>query len=99
MNVGKALLDLGVGVYCAAFYAICRWYARDDGRLRRMAESRWRWDRHISWKVRRGKISKEEHFDSFVGQCRIIVKWVFRPIIAVCVVGCVVAAVQALVSG
>jgi len=85
VNVGKALLELGIGVYCAAFYAICRWYAHDDGRLRRMAESRWRWDRHISWKVRRGKISKDEHLDSFVRRFRIIVKWVFGPIVAVCV--------------
>jgi hypothetical protein len=99
VNLGKALLDLGISVYCAAFYAICRWYARDDGRMRRMAESRWRWERHISWKVRRGKISKEEYFDSFVRQSRRTVKWVFTPIVGVCVLALVVAAVQALVSG
>ncbi len=51
------------------------------------------------WKVRRGKISKEEHLDSFVRRFRIIVKWVFGPIVAVCVLACVAAAVQALVGG
>jgi hypothetical protein len=99
VDLGRAFLDLGLGVYCAAFYAICRWYAHDDDRMRRMAESRWRWERHISRKVRRGKISKEEYFDSFIRQSRRTVTWVFGPILAVCVLGLVVAAVQALVSG
>ena len=99
MNLGKALLYLGLSVYCAAFYAICHWYVRDDGRMQRAAESRWRRVRHISWKVRRGKISKEEYCDSFIRLSRRTIKWIFRPIIAVCVLALVVAAVQALVSG
>jgi len=99
VNLGKALMDLGASAYGAAFYAICRWYAHDDGRLRRMAESRWRWEARISWKVRRGKISKEEYIDSFIREFRRTVKWVFRPIVAVFVLAFVVAAVIALVSG
>ena len=41
MILSQVFEGLGLGVYGLAFYAGSRWYVRDDGRLQKMAESRW----------------------------------------------------------
>jgi hypothetical protein len=45
MNVGEVFGGLGLCAWGVAFCALARWQVRDDSRMRRMAESRWRLDR------------------------------------------------------
>lgn len=65
MILSQVFEGIGLGAYGVAFCAGSRWYAQDDTRLRRMAESRWRWDRLTNRKLLRGEISQEEWFDRF----------------------------------
>lgn len=78
MDAGQVAQGLGLGAYGAAFYGYAYWYVQDDARLRRMAESRWWFDRHMR-KIRTGKISQEEWYTRFARGQRLIVRWVFTP--------------------
>jgi hypothetical protein len=40
MILSQVFEGMGLGAYGVAFYAGSRWYVQDDGRLRKMAESR-----------------------------------------------------------
>ncbi len=66
--------------------------------MRRMAESRWWWDRRLKAELRRGEISKDEHFDSFIKGQRFIVKWFFTPFIAIWVALAFTLAIHGLAS-
>jgi urease alpha subunit len=89
MNAGEVFEGLVLCAWGVAFYALARWQVRDDSRMRRMAESRWRLDRFFSRKLRRGEISKDEHFDSVIRTQRLVVRWAFTPVIALWVAGSV----------
>jgi hypothetical protein len=83
MDIGKVVEGVGLAAWGVAFYGLMRWQVRDDHRMRRLAESRWWWDRRLKGRLRRGEISKDEHFDSFIKGQRFIVNWVFTPFIAI----------------
>lgn len=99
MILGQVLEGMGLGAYGLAFYAGCRWYVHDDARMRRMAESRRRWDRLTNGKLRRGQISQEEWFDRFARGQRTIVKWAFTPFILLWLAICVATTIHGLISG
>lgn len=96
MNVGEVFEGLGLCAWGVAFYALARWQVRDDSRMRRLAESRWRLDRLFSRRLRRGEISKDEHFDSLIRTQRLVVTWVFTPAIALWVAGSVGLVIRGL---
>jgi hypothetical protein len=98
MILSQVFEGVGLGAYGVAFYAVSRWYTRDDERLQKMAQSRWRWDRFTTPKLRRGEISKEEWFDRFARSQRAIVKWGFTPIIILWLVLCLATTIHGLVS-
>lgn len=98
MIVSQVFEGMGLGAYGVAFYAGSRWYVQDAGRLRKLAESRWRWDRFTNRKLRRGEISQEEWFERFARSQREIVKWAFTPFIIVWLVICGAAIVHGLIS-
>jgi hypothetical protein len=98
MILGQVLEGLGLGAYGVAFYVGSRWYVQDDERLRKMAESRWRWDRLTNGKLRRGEISQEEWFDRFARSQRAIVKWTFTPITVLWLAICMATAIHGLIS-
>lgn len=81
MDLGQVLQEMGLGAFGLAFYLGCRWYVQDDGRLRRMAESRWWFDRRFERQVRSGEMGQEEWFQRFASGQRLIVKWAFTPFI------------------
>jgi hypothetical protein len=41
MNAGEVVEGVGLCAWGLVVYGLMRWQVRDDGRLRRMAESRW----------------------------------------------------------
>ena len=98
MILSQVFEGMGLGVYGVAFYAGIRWYVRDDERLQKMAESRWRWDRFTNRKLRRGEISQAEWFGRFAQGQRAIVKWVFTPVIVLWLGICVVTSIHGLIS-
>lgn len=98
MILSQVFEGLGLGAYGVAFYAGSRWCVQDDSRLRRMAESRWRWDRLTNRKLRRGQITQEEWFDQFARAQRMIVKWAFTPFILLWITICVVTTIHGLIS-
>jgi hypothetical protein len=98
MDVGKVVAGIGLCAWGIGFYGLARWQVRDDNRMRRMAASRWWFDRRVKGKLRRGEISKDEHFDSFIRGERFLVKWVLPPFIAVFVALAVTLAIQGLTS-
>jgi hypothetical protein len=98
VNVGQVVTGLGLGAYGIAFYVGCRWYVRDDERMRRAAESRWWLDRRVIGKVRDGKMTQEEWFARFTRDQRALVKWAFTPITALWIVLCAVMVVRGLRS-
>ena len=102
MDVGKVVEGIGLCAWGRAFYGLARWQVRDDNRMRRMADSRWwldrRLDRRVKGRLRRGEISKDGTFDSFIRGQRFLVKWVLPPFIAVFVALAVALAIQGLTS-
>ncbi|MEV0398849.1 hypothetical protein [Actinoallomurus sp. NPDC050550] len=88
MNVEDVVVGLGLDLYGIAFCAACRWYVRDDGRMKRMAESRWWLDRRVVRRVRRGEITRDEWFARFIRQQRALVSWGVTSVIALWLVGC-----------
>jgi len=83
MDIGRVVEGAGLAAWGVGFYGLARRQVRDDRRMRRLAESRWRWNRRLKRRLRRGEISKDEYFDSFIKGQKFIVKWVFTPFIAV----------------
>lgn len=96
MNVGEVVTGLGLAGYGVGWYALCRWYVRDDGRMRRMAESRWSFDRRFVRKVRKGRMTQDEWFASFIRNQRGLVKWVFTPFTVLWLIICIVQVVHGL---
>jgi hypothetical protein len=79
MDSGQVLQGVGLGAFGLAFYLSSRWFVADNARLRRMAESRWRFDRRSESRVRSGEMTQEEWFERFDAGQRLIVKWAFTP--------------------
>ena len=68
MRVGYVFLGAGVAVFAVLEYRFAMHMSRSEHRLRRMAESRWRIDRHFSRRVRRGELTKEEWIEEAIPQ-------------------------------
>jgi hypothetical protein len=98
MITSQVFEGAGLGAYGIAFYAMSRWYARDDERLRKAAQRRWRWDRLTTRRLRQGRISQEEWFHRFARRQRAIVRWGFTPFIILWLVLCMATAIHGLVS-
>ena len=98
MILSQVFEGMGLGAYGVGFYAVSRWYVRDDTRLRKMAASRWRWDRFTHRELRRGEISQEEWFDRFARGQRAIVRWAFTPVIVLWLAICVATTIHGLIS-
>lgn len=98
MDVGTVAEGVGLGAWGVGFYSLARWQVRDDNRMRRLAESRWWWDRRLKGRIRRGEISKDEHFASFIKGQRFIVKWVFAPVTAIFVALALTIAIHGVTS-
>jgi hypothetical protein len=94
MNMGEFATGFGLGVYGAAFYTVSCWYVRSDARMRRLAESRWSFDKRTIGKLRRGEMSKDEWVQRFTLEQRRLVKWWFTPFVAVYLVLCVATVVH-----
>lgn len=84
MVLGQVTAGVGLGVWTAALYLFARWQGSNDSRIRRLAQSRWWLDRRTVRKVRRGEMSQEEWFSKFARTYRTTIKWVFTPVIALC---------------
>jgi hypothetical protein len=98
MDVGQLAVGVGMGLYGAAFFGFVEWHSRDDRRMRRMAESRWRFDRLLVRKGRRGRVMDEQWCEQWIRDQRRIVKWLFRPFAVLCFaicLGAIVAGVRA----
>lgn len=94
MNVGDVATGLGLGAYGTGWYAFWRWYVRDDGRMRRMAGSRWALDRLLVRKIRKGRMTQAEWFTRFTRRHRALVRWVFTPVVVLWLLLCAVVVVQ-----
>ena len=68
MRVGYVFLGLGVATLAGLEYCFAMRMSRSEQRLRRMAESRWRIERHFSRRVRRGELTKEEWIEEAIPQ-------------------------------
>jgi len=77
VNSGHIAVGLGLALYGAAFLAACWWYVGDDDRLRRLAETRWWFDRRFEGRVRRGQVSRDEWFVELARSQRFVVRRVF----------------------
>ena len=99
MDSGQVLLGSALGAYGVTFYGFARWYVRDDERLRRMARSRWGWDRRTMRKLRTGEMSQEESFERFAARQRWIVRWAFTPFIALWLGLCIFTVIHGLLVG
>jgi len=98
VNAGKVVEGIGLCVAGVVFYGVARWQVGNDKYMRRMAESRWWWDRRTVGRLRRGEVSKEEHFDSLIRGQRFLVRWVFTPFIAIFIALALTLAVRGLAS-
>jgi hypothetical protein len=96
VNVGDVATGLGLAAYGIGFYAGCRWYVRDDGRMRRLAECRWWLDRWRVRKVRKGRMTRDQWFARFTRQQRGLVKWGFTPVTVLWLIACAMKVVQGL---
>jgi hypothetical protein len=98
VDVGQVATGLGLMAYGTAFYAGSRWYVRDDGRLRRMAESRWWLDRRVRSRIRHGEVTQQEWFAVLARRQRAFVKWALTIIMAFWIALCAVMVVRGLRS-
>jgi hypothetical protein len=94
LNVGQVLVGLGMDACGIAFFGGCLWYVRDNGRMSRLAESRWWYDRRVVRKVRLGAMTKDEWFERFIRRQRALVMWGFTPIAVIWFVGFTVLLVR-----
>jgi hypothetical protein len=99
MDSGQVLEGLGLGAYGVAFYAFVTWYVRDEARLRRMAQSRWRFDRRFERRLRTGQMTREEWFDRWCRSQRLLVKWIVTPFIVLWLGLAALTAVRGLLAG
>jgi hypothetical protein len=99
MNVGQFMAGLGLAAFGIAFVAIARWHVRDDARMRKLAQSRWWFDRRVERKIRRGEMLQEEWFDAWIRSQRWLVKWGFSAALVLWLAICVVAIVHSVSVG
>jgi hypothetical protein len=95
MSGGSVALGVGLGVYGVAFYVVSVLWVRDDGQMRKLAESRWPIDRRMR-KIRRGDVSQEQWFAELIRNTRAVVKWVFTPSTVVWLALCINEVVHGL---
>jgi hypothetical protein len=94
MKAPEFFLGLGLAIFGIVSYGFCLWYVRDDGRMRRMAESRWWLDRRTVRKLRTGEMSRDQWFARWARGQRAIVKWAFTPFFALWIALCVATVVH-----
>ena len=99
MNVGQFMAGLGLATFGIAFVAFARWYISDDARMRKMAPSRWRFDRRVEHMIRRGEMSQEEWFDAWIPSQRWLVKWGFTAALVLWLAICAVVLVHSVSVG
>lgn len=95
MDASQVTQGLGLGAFGAAVYGLAHWVVCDDARIRKVAEARWGLDRHQR-KVRGGNMSQEEWFVRYARSQRLVVKWVFTPVVLLWLAVCVVTTVRGL---
>jgi hypothetical protein len=97
MSGDSIALGVGLGVFGVAFYVVSVLWVRDDGRMRKLAESRWPIDRRIR-KIRRGEMSQEQWFTELIRNERALVKWMLTPFIVLWLAVCIAEVVHGLTS-
>ena len=97
MHIGQVGAGLGLAAWGVAWYLGARRLA-SDANTRRMAQRRWRLDRLMSRKFRRGEMSKDEWFERFGRQYRMTVRWVFTPAVALWLALCLTLVVKGILS-
>jgi hypothetical protein len=53
MGIGRVVEGVGLAAWGIGFYGLARRQVRDDHRMRRLAESRWRRNRRLKRRLRR----------------------------------------------
>ena len=96
MNVALVLEGIGLCVLAVAVLVASRWFAADDGRMRRLAESRWWFDRRVQAELRHGNLGRDEWFERFIRHERAIIRWVLTPVMILWAGLCVVIVVTGL---
>jgi hypothetical protein len=90
VNAGQVATGAGLAVFGAAFIFAARLYVAHDGLMRRTAASRLRIERHLNWRLRRGRITEDEWSDRFIHGQRALVKWAFTPFMALWLILCLI---------
>lgn len=98
MVLGQVVGGVALAAWSTGLYLLARWQVSSDGRMRRLAQSRWWLDRRTVRKVRRGEMSQEEWFAKFIKTYRMTVKWIFTPALALCLLASVVLVVRGITS-